>query len=169
MLETYLDCLELGFFEVGEAFKGLADENVWKRPPGGLLSVGELAGHIAYWEAVRMAGEDTTGGSKPDLAKCPIKSPLVDERFGYYSTTIDTAPSDMHLAMTAEQVHAELSRVHAESVAHLKALAPDLRSKAPWWFAGYDEYLKYAVFHVAYHTGQMYSARHLLGEIPPDN
>ena len=57
MMEAYLKVLELGYFEVKEAFEGLADENVWKRPAEGLLSVGELAGHIAYWEAVRLAGE----------------------------------------------------------------------------------------------------------------
>ena len=169
MLETYLACLELGFFEVGEAFKGVADENVWRRAPGGLLSVGELAGHIAYWEAVRCAGEETTGGSKPDLSQCPIKSPLLDERFRYYTSTIDASPSDEHLAMCAEQVHSELIRIHKQSIAHLRALSPDLQSKAPWWHSSYEEYLKYGIFHVAYHTGQMYSVRHLLGETPPDN
>ena len=54
--EKYLEVLELGYFEVQFAFEGLADENVWKRPAAGLISVGELAGHIAYWEAVRLAG-----------------------------------------------------------------------------------------------------------------
>lgn len=42
MLDAYLQVLELDFFEIGEAFGGLADENVWKRPAEGLLSVGEL-------------------------------------------------------------------------------------------------------------------------------
>ena len=56
MTEAYLDVLEEGYYEVKEAFAGLANENVWKRPAEGLLSVGELAGHIAYWEAVRLGG-----------------------------------------------------------------------------------------------------------------
>ena len=178
MLEAYLEVLELGFFEVTEAFRGLADENVWKRPAEGLLSVGELAGHIAYWEAVRLAGE---GGErepgangvalKPDLAKCRVSSPLIDSRFGYYPTTIASPPSEEHLAMSAEQVCNELVRVHAEATVHFKALNPDLESSAPGWSPGnkYGDFLKYLVFHVAYHTGQMYSARHLLGEETPDN
>jgi hypothetical protein len=33
----------------------------------------------------------------------------------------------------------------------------------------YGSYLEYAVFHTAYHVGQMYSVRHLLGEQTPDN
>lgn len=57
MLEAYLKLLGQGFYEATFAFEGLADENVWKRPSEGLLSVGELAGHIAYWEAVRLTGE----------------------------------------------------------------------------------------------------------------
>ena len=165
MLEVYLNLLEQDIFEVGEAFKGLADENVWKRPAPGLLSVGELAGHVAYWEAVRLAGEGE------DLAKCKVSSPLIDARFRYYPTTIPTTPSDQHLAMTAEQVHSELVRVHEESLAQFKALNPDLASAAPALPGNftYGAQLEYLVFHIAYHTGQMYSARHLLGEETPDN
>jgi hypothetical protein len=169
MVEAYLRVLELGYYEVTFAFEGLADEDVWKRPAPGLLSVGELAGHIAYWEAVKLAGGE--GGEPPDLAKCRVSSPLVDHRFGYYPTTIATPPSEQHRAMTAQQVCQELLRVHEEAVAHFKALNPDLDSGAPGWPPNYTygEFLRYAAFHVAYHTGQMYSARHLLGEETPDN
>src|SRR5947208_9269871 len=112
MLEVYLKLLEQDYFELGEAFRGLADENVWKRPAPGLLSVGELAGHIAFWEAVRLAGEG------PDPARCRVSSPLIDGRFRYYPATIAAPPSEQHLAMTAEQVYRELLRVHEEAVAH---------------------------------------------------
>ena len=61
MLEACLKLLELGYYEVKFAFEGLADGNVWKRPAPGLLSVGELAGHIAFWEAVRLAGDGPDG------------------------------------------------------------------------------------------------------------
>ena len=169
MVEAYLTALELGYYEVTFAFEGLADENVWKRPAPGLLSVGELAGHIAYWEAVKLAGEG--GEPEPDLAKCKVSSPLIDHQFGYYPTTIATAPSAQQRAMTAEQVCRELLRVHEEAVAHFKALDPDLERAAPGWppHYTYGEFLRYAAFHVAYHTGQMYSVRHLLGEGTPDN
>jgi len=163
MLEVYVKLLEQDYFELGEAFKGLADENVWKRPAEGLLSVGELAGHIAYWEAIRLAGEGE------DLAKCKVTSPLIDPRFRYYPNT--TPPSREHLAMTAEQVHAELVRVHEESLAHFNSLNPDLAGAAPDLPGNftYGAQLEYMVFHIAYHTGQIYSARHLLGEETPDN
>jgi len=170
MLEAYLSLLELGYFEVTFAFEGLTDEHVWKRPAEGLLSVGELAGHIVYWEAVRLAGE---GGENPeaDLERCHVKSPLIDHRFRYYSTTLETPPSGEHLAMTAEQVCRELVRVHEEVVAYLKTLNPEVASSVPGYPSDhtYGEFLKYLAFHIAYHTGQMYTVRHLLGEETPDN
>ena len=168
--EIDLSFLELGYFEAREAFKGLADDNVWKRPSEGLLSVGELAGHIAYWQAVRLAARNGEDG-KPDLANCPVSSLLVDHRFCYYDTTLTSSISDQHKEMTAAQVCSELIRVHEESVAHFKALNPDLAAVPPGGpsYHTYGEYLKYAVFHVSYHTGQMYSVRHLLGEETPDN
>lgn len=169
MVEAYLRVLELGYYEVTFAFEGLADENVWKRPAEGVLSIGELAGHIAYWEAVKLAGEG--GEPEPDLAKCRVSSPLIDPRFRYYPTTSTTPPSQQHLAMTAEQVCGELLRVHEEAAAHFKALNPDLESCSPGWPPPYNygEFLRYAAFHVSYHTGQMFSARHMLGEETPDN
>lgn len=178
MLEAYLELLNLGYFEVTEAFKGLADANVWKRPAAGLLSVGELVGHIAYWEAVRLAGEggepspEANGISlKPDLTKCRVNSLLIDHRFSYFPNTLAAAPSEQHQAMTASEVCRELLRAHTEAMADFKARNPDLDSCPPGWPQGYTyrEFLKYLVFHVAYHTGQMYSARHLLGEETPDN
>jgi hypothetical protein len=165
MVEACLKLLEVGYYEVKFAFEGLADENVWKRPAAGLLSVGELAGHIAYWEAIRLAGEGE------EVTKCRVSSPLIDQRFQYLPTTIAAPPSEPHLAMTAEQVCGELLRVHEEAVAHFKALNPDPATRIPGCPTGftYGEYLEYAVFHVAYHTGQMYSVRHLLGEETTDN
>jgi hypothetical protein len=169
MLEVYLEILEEAYYEVKFAFEGLADEHVWKRPAERLLSVGELAGHLAYWEAIRLAGG--CDGPEPDLAKCRVSSPLIDPRFQYYPTTLATPPSDEHLAMTAEQVCSELMRVHKEAVAYFKALNPDPDARIPGCPTGftYRAYLRYASFHTAYHTGQMYSVRHLLGEETPDN
>ncbi len=178
MVEIYLKLLDQGFYEMKFAFEGLADEKVWKRPAEGLLSIGELAGHMAYWEAVRLAGEggepnqEANGISMtPDLAKCKITSLLIDQRFAYHPSTIAEPPSEQHLAMTAEQVCSELMRIHEESVAQFKALDPDLNSAAPGWEPHwtYGAFLEYLIFHVGYHTGQMYSVRHLLGDQTSDN
>lgn len=168
MLEAYLSLLELGYYEVTFAFEGLSDENVWKRPAEGLLSVGELAGHIAYSEAVRLAGRGGDGENPPDPAQCQVTSPLIDKRFFYYPVTIATPPSEQHRAMTAAEVCKELLRVHVEAVAVFTGLNPDLASNPPGWSSWtYGESLKYLTFHLAYHIGQMYSVRHLLGRRRP--
>jgi hypothetical protein len=170
MVDAYIAVLELDFFELKEAFGGLKDENIWKRPAAGLLSVGELAGHIAYWFAGRLASEgDGTG--HPDLSKCKVQSLLIDRRFSYYPNTIPSKPSDEHLAMSAEQVLGELLRIHQESIVALRTSNPDLDSPVPGYqsFWTWRETLKYQCFHVAYHIGQMYSVRHCLGEETPDN
>ena len=170
MLDVYLSMLDLSYFELSEAFKGLKDENVWKRPAEGLLSIGELAGHISYWEANKFAGEGKANLS-PDLEKCRVNSPLIDERFRYYPSTLANPPSEEHRAMTADQVYREMVRIHAETFADFKHGNPDLDT-APVGYAPnftFRELLKYAIFHISYHTGQMYSARHLLGEETPDN
>ena len=174
MVEAYLEVLEEGYYEAKFAFEGLADENVWKRPGEGLLSVGELAGHIAYWEAVRVAGEGVEqvfGLMQPDLEKCRVSSPLIDHQFSYYPITMAAPPTEAHRALTAAQVCAELVRVHTESVADFRARNPALDSHPPGWPPNYTyrAFLTYAAFHVSYHAGQMYSARHLLGEGTPDN
>ena len=166
MLETYLKQYEMAYFELGEAFKGLKDENVWKRPAPGLLSVGELTGHIAYWEAVRLAGDYAEGRERSIL-----KSPLIHDHFRYFPQTLQTSVSEELLAMTAEQVGTELQRLHGEVMAHFLSLKPDLAKPIPGGLPDWpcEETLKYQLFHIAYHTGQMYSARHLLGEETVDN
>ncbi len=165
MIEAYIKLLDQGYYELQFALEGMAADKVWVRPAPNLLSVGELAGHIAYWEAVRLAGEGT------DLDKCSIKSPLVDSRFMYYPHTVPEAPGPEHLALTAVDVHAEVLRVHQEAMAAFRALAPDPDSPIPGCPTGftYSQYLEYACFHIAYHIGQMYSVRHLFGEETPDN
>jgi hypothetical protein len=168
MLETYLAILEEGYYEVKFAFEGLADGKVWKRPAEGLLSIGEIAGHIAYWEAVKFGGG---GGEPADLTTWPVTSLLIDRRFSYYPRTLETPLSGEQLAMTSEQVYSELVRVHNEAMSKFKALNPNLASHPAGWPPNYTyrAFLSYATFHVAYHTGQMYSVRHLLGDETIDN
>lgn len=164
MLATYLNLLELGYFELGEALTGLQDENLWQRPHPTCLSVGELAAHMAYAQAVRLAGEGR------DLAKSKIQSPLLYQSLVYYPYIIESSPPAEALALTADQLRQETFRILKESTDYLRALNPDLDSLVPGLDGlTHEENLKYMVFHIAYHTGQIYSTRHLLGEQTPEN
>lgn len=162
-LQALIDALDEGHREFGFALAGLADDKVWVRPHPKLLSIGELAGHIAQWEAVRTTGESP----KPDLALLPIKSILLDPRFAYYTSNVEE-PVTLNLGAVA--LGEEVARVHTEAKAALLRLDPDGSDQVPgWgrWTWGYS--LQYMAFHIAYHTGQAYSVRHLLGDTPEDN
>ena len=170
MVEVYLNLFKMIYEdEVKPAFEGLADEHVWQRPASGVLSIGELAGHIAYWEVARFVADDNE--DSPTMARYSEASPLVDRRFRYYSTNIETLPSEAQRAMTADQVCKELLRVHEEAIADFTARNPDLASTPPGLPAHhiYEFFVKYMVFHVSYHIGQIYSVRHFFGEQTPDN
>jgi hypothetical protein len=70
----------------------------------------------------------------------------------------------------AEALYAEVERIHEVAKAAIVALNPDSEDKNPYrggWSWG--QAIEYMGFHVAYHTGQMYSVRHLLGHETVDN
>lgn len=162
-LDLLVKALDEGHWELSEAFDGLPDEDVWRRPHPRLLSIGEIAGHITYWKALKLIGQEP----KPDLADLPIKSPLVDEAFRYYTVNVKE-PKKLELG--AKEVFDEATRVHNEAKAALMQLKPDLEDKVQGFQQStWGQILQYQVFHVAYHTGQIYSVRHLLGHETKDN
>ncbi|HEY3331939.1 MAG TPA: DinB family protein [Capsulimonadaceae bacterium] len=169
MLDAYLEVLDDAYFEVKEAFDGLADENVWKRPADGLLSIGEIAGHVGYWQAVKFASD--TKDAEMDVSQCHVKSLLIDPRFRYYPGVLAASPSPEQLAMTAAEVGSELQRIHTEAIAYFRTRNLDLDGSLPGYPANFTvrAIVRYAAIHVAYHVGQIYTVRHLLGETTPDN
>lgn len=153
-LDLLIAALDTGHWELGEAFKGLPDDDVWKRPHPRLWSVGEIATHIAYWEDIGM-----TGG-KSD-------SPLCKQYARYYATDLGT-PLDLEFG--AEALYREVERVHESAKAAIVELDPageDPNPHREGWT--WRQAIEYAGFHVAYHTGQIYSARHLMGHETEDN
>jgi hypothetical protein len=109
-LDMVVKAWDTAHWEMGEAFKGLPEADVWKRPHPRLLSVGELAAHVAYWEAQSFFGEgfetSLTAGGRYYTAN-------VDEPFG--------------LSMGAEEVYAEVKRVHDAAKASFLANPTRLR------------------------------------------
>lgn len=153
-LDVLIATLDTAYWELGEAFKGLPDTDVWKRPDPRLLSIGEIASHIAYGEDVGM-----TGGISG--------SPLVNGAVEYYSNALD---SPVVMDYGAEALFEEVRRVHEVAKAHVSAArydGDDLNPHREGWTWLYT--LQYMVFHVSYHTGQIYSARHLMGHETVDN
>ncbi|MBS1718280.1 MAG: DinB family protein [Armatimonadetes bacterium] len=164
-LDLMIKAWDTCHFELGEAFKGLPDEDVWRRAHPRLLSFGELVGHMMYWEAVRFTGPNLS--EDLDLSEVGVKSPLVDHAFRYYTSNVENTKA---LSMGAEEMWAEVQRIHAFTKAVITNANPDSEDPIPsqpkstWGFA-----LEYQVFHLGYHTGQCYSVRHLLGHETVDN
>jgi hypothetical protein len=164
-LDLLYKAWDVAQWEFSLVFEGLPDEDVWKRPHPKLLSVGELAGHVAYWDAMSLTSPAT--GSEVDVATLPIQSPLIDPAFRYY-TSSEQAP--VSRPMSAGQVLKELQRVHDEVKAQWTSVERDSSDVIPGTEKfTYGDALEYRVFHVAYHTGQAYSVRHLLGHTTTDN
>jgi uncharacterized damage-inducible protein DinB len=152
-VEALVQSWDEAHWEFTLAFEGLSDDDLWKRPDPRLLSIGELAAHVAHNEA-----DMAEGGT--------IESPLVSDEFGYYDTQISNPAS---LPMSVEQVLSEVKRVHEAAKAGLASVT-ELSEKVPsrpqfTWY----QLLQYRVFHVAYHCGQAYSVRHLFGHTTTDN
>ncbi|RYG40589.1 DUF664 domain-containing protein [bacterium] len=152
--DLLLKALDTAHWELSEALRDLPDEDVWTRPDPRLLSVGELVAHVAYWEARSFFGD-------------AFESPLLAGAARYYISNID-AP--LRLPLTIGEMWGETERIHEAAKAAFLALSPNLDAKnhyrQDWTWAAT---LEYQAFHVAYHTGQIYSARHLLGHQTVDN
>jgi len=151
--EETIKPLDSAIWEMSEAFDELQDGDVWVRPHPRLLSIGELAAHVAQGEAVSFFSS--------------FDSPLMIESAGYYPQTL---AEPLHLDLGAEALYAEVKRVHEACKGQFLADRPDLDSKSPFraeWSWSYV--LEYMAFHIAYHTGQMYSVRHLMGHKTANN
>ncbi len=159
-LTTLIEAWDEGHRELGIALDGVPDDDLWLRPHPRLLSIGEVAGHIAFAQTVWIVGQDY----RCDLSQLSVQSPLVDSAFRYYSVCIEQPA--VVLDMNASAVWEEVQRVHREVKATLEGRNAD-DPVANWETWG--NLMQYQVFHVAYHTGQIYSARHIFGHQTEDN
>ncbi len=160
-LAPLIEAWDEGHREFKIAFGNFPDEDLWKRPHQRLLSAGELAAHVAYWQAVWIMGG---GNMKPDLDQLPIKSPLLNDAFRYYTISVN---NEFRLELNATDLIAEVMRVHEAA----KAVVADKQKddSYPGMWQTWGNLIQYQAFHVAYHTGQVYSVRHLLGHETEDN
>ncbi len=167
-LEGFLSVHELGWEEMDIALDGLKDENVWKRPAPELLSVGETVGHAVTWNAICLAGAGPV--DNPDLSRLLVTSQLIDPVFQFYPDNLAAGVPQHLTSMTAAELRAEAKRVSDFVIERIKKDCNDVNAPLPGWEdRPWKRMLRYMAFHVGYHAGQVYSARHLLGEETPDN
>ena len=139
-------------------FEDLRDEDLWRRAHPSLLSVGEITAHVIYGLV------DHASTVNP---AAQVRSSLKRDESRYYLTAVDTP---LKLALTVKELEAEFVRVQKEVKAALHASGLPREAplaKGPGNNMG--ELVDYMVFHVAYHTGQAFSVRHLMGHRTNDN
>jgi hypothetical protein len=152
-IETLFPMWDEWHWEFTLAFEGLSDNDLWTRPDPRLLSIGEIACHVGYGEAMFAPGA---------LAN----SPLADRRFRYYLVQVD---EPVRLEMGVVELLEEVKRIH---VAAKEAIAAHPNLDAPFPpqpEMSWRQKATYMLFHVAYHTGQAFSVRHLMGHKTNDN
>lgn len=157
--ESQSGAWDAAHWEFSLVFEDLADEDLWRRADPRLLSVGELVCHLIYWQL--------NYANKLDPA-ANLDSPLRREGARYYLSSVDRP---LCLESTVAEAAAELDRVQKSVKAVF--LASGLARDTPMPFEGpgrtMGEFADYMLFHVAYHTGQAFSVRHLMGHQTNDN
>lgn len=147
--------------ELSIAIDGTPNGDLWRRAHPKLLSVGELGSHVAYWQAVWALG---TGDPNISLDSLPVRSPLLHPAFRYYTNSVGAG---IRLDMTTSDLQAEVMRLH--EAAREAAATKENKSPYPGNWGTWGNLVQYQAFHVAYHAGQVYSVRHLLGHETEDN
>lgn len=147
------------FWEYSLVFEEMSDADLWVRPHETLLSVGEIACHIVYWLVTH---------ANKVIAEGLLTSPLAIQSTSYYLHNVGTP---VQVDMGVQEVSAEVERI--QKAAKSVFLATSSERDEPLAFDGpgrtFGEFADYMVFHVAYHTGQAFSVRHLMGHKTNDN
>ena len=158
-LETQSQAWDTAFWEFSLVFENLKDDDMWQRADAQLLSVGEIVCHMVYALCEYSQKIEPSSG---------VESPLARYEARYY---LHTLADQVVLGMSVAEVAAELDRVQ-KAVKAIFMRSPATR-ETPLEFEGpgrtYGEFADYMVFHVAYHTGQAFSVRHLMGHETNDN
>lgn len=158
LLDPQANTWDSAHWEYTLVFENLRDEDVWRRPYPRLLSIGEITSHLVT--SLTKYGNGMRPGS--------IDSPLAQEVSRYYFYSV---AEPIELGLTAGEVLAEFERV--QKIFKEILLQSDHLRHEPLPFEGpgrtFGEFVDYMLFHVAYHTGQAYSVRHLMGHETTDN
>ena len=185
-VEHLIEAWHWMYFEADLVFGGLQEDNLHRRPAPGLLAVSEHAAHLARSEASIVnrylfgqlpelplapmnGGERGLGGEgSSGWADCLFRR----AEFGWPPTMLE-GPVNPDLAkLSVAEVFEQLTVQHLRcyELARTLALSPDHEFDDDWpRIRTVRDRLRIAAYHVAYHMGQIYSVRHLLGEETPEN
>lgn len=166
-VRTLVEAWHWMYFETDLLFEGLNPENLHRRPAPNLLAVSEHVAHVVRSEASIIArfllGQPESEWSKRQLCK---------KLFGWPPTMLES-PIDAELAtMSVSDVFAAYVEQHEKNyqlVSTLELTAAHMFEDDWDRCKTVRDRLRIAAYHVGYHSGQIYTTRHLLGEDTPEN
>ena len=157
-LESQSQAWDSAHWEFTLVFEDLADEDLWQRAHPSLLSVGELTAHVCYGLIIHCQN------NHPNFR---LESPLITPEVRYYLHNID---QPVVLPMTVAEIEAEFNRIQKTvKAAYLEMDVPRETPMTDGPGPTLGHLADYMLFHVAYHTGQAFSVRHLMGHKTNDN
>ena len=159
-IEPILQVWDTGLFELKIALEGTPREDLWRRPHTNLLSIGEIAGHIAYG----LVSHVFCQSNAVQASDLPVQSVLLDEQIRYFTVNIK---KEFVADLNVESIIDDLENIFSacRDVAASHAMEDSVESHWETWGA----LANYQAFHIAYHTGQIYSVRHMFGHETEDN
>jgi len=166
-VRTLVEAWHWMYFEVDLVFEGIQPENLHRRPSPNLLSVSEHCAHLVRSEASIV--ERYLFGRPPEQWADSLMRRTV---FGWPPTMLES-PVEPELArLNLAEVKDGLMHEHGRCLQAARSLALPVghRFEDDWARCPtVADRLRIAAYHVAYHMGQIYSARHMLGEETPEN
>lgn len=155
------------YFETDLVLGGIAAEHLHQRPAPNLLAISEHLAHVARSEA-SIVFRYLLG--RPDEEW--QTSVLTRDVFGWPPTMLEKPIEEDLASLTLAEIAGEYLSLHDRCyrAALTLELPADHAFEDAWdRVTTVRDRLRIAAYHVAYHAGQIYSARHLLGEDTPEN
>ena len=163
--QTLIEAWDNSYRDVEEALGGIDPDHLHIRPAPGTIAISELIAHIASTEAQIVV--QYIVGHRMDSCN----SPIVQEDL-VYPPRFSGEPIRASLSsLSLSELKSELEQVHHlcyEAIKDLE-LPTEHVFDDDWADTPLGERLEYAAYHVAYHIGQIFLTRHMLGEETPDN
>ncbi len=165
---TLIRAWDWSFVDLDMAFEGLSLDTLHHRPNQNTISIAEIAAHTVYSEASIIL-RYLLGVPKEDWGD----HLMLRDPYGWPPTILEHPPKPELLAMNPQEVKQSWRDQHQRILTALDGYdkGPDHRFQDEWSEAAPDveTRLRFAAYHVAYHIGQIYTIRHILGEDTPDN
>jgi hypothetical protein len=167
-VRTLVDAWDWSYVDFDLAFEGLSVETLHRRPSPVSISIAEIAAHTAYSEASIIL-RYLLGIPKEEWGE----DFMLRDPYGWPPRVMEGPPLPQLLAMSVEEVKGAWIGHHRSFVDRLALfdLSADHRFTDEWADSApnVETRLRFAAYHVAYHIGQIYAIRQVLGEETPEN